>query len=241
MNSVSHPSLHTTPSPRLRRLSRSLRGFVGKLRVSFSAALVDRRLGIETSQPVDLRTLGFDVENRVEYTPSSWMTLRRVLRHIDVGPEDGFLDLGSGKGRVVLQAARWPFKRVVGVELSADLNAVARANLEASRPRLRCHDVELVEADLLHYRIPDDVTVVYAYNPVAGPVFDAAMEALIASYDRAPRRMRLLYRYPREHNRLALSGRFRLLRTHLPWRPTRGWRRGGAINVYEICPPPSAG
>jgi hypothetical protein len=81
---------------------------------------------------------------------------------------------------------------------------------------------------------------VYAYNPVAGPVFDAAMDALVASYDRAPRRIHLLYRYPREHDRLAASGRFRLLRTQLPWRPTRGWRRGGAINIYELGVPDSA-
>jgi SAM-dependent methyltransferase len=221
-------------------VARSLRRLIGKARVTFSALLVDRPLGIETSHPVDLRTLGLAAENRVEYTPSGWLTLRRALRKLKVGPGDGFLDLGSGKGRVVLQAARWPFKRVVGVEISAELNAVALANLEASRPRLRCHDVELVEADLLHYRVPDDVTVVYAYNPVAGPVFDAAMNALVASYDRAPRRIYLLYRYPREHNRLAASGRFRLLSTHLPWRPTPGWRRGGAINVYEVCPASSA-
>jgi SAM-dependent methyltransferase len=222
------------PAPIIRRLSRSLRRLAGQARVRFSSALVDRRLGIETSEPVDLRTLGIDMENRVEYTPSSWLTLRRALREIDLGPQDSFLDLGSGKGRVVLQAARWPFRRVIGVEISAQLNAVAHANLEASRSRLRCHDVELVQADLLDYRVPDDVTVVYAYNPVSGPVFDAAMKALIESYDRSPRRIRLLYRYPREHDRLTASGRFRLLRTQLPWRPTRGWRRGGAINVYEV-------
>jgi SAM-dependent methyltransferase len=221
----------------MKRLSRSLRHVVGEARVRLSAGLIDRRLGIETSQPVDLGALGLDVENRVEYTPSSWLTLRRALRHVTVGRDDVFLDLGSGKGRVVLQSARWPFKRVIGVEISAELNAVAIANLEASRRRLLCQDVELAEADILDYRVPDDVTVVYAYNPVGGPVFDAAIRALVASFDQEPRRMRLLYRYPREHDRLVASGRFRLLSTESPWRPTRGWRRGGAINIYEVCGP----
>jgi SAM-dependent methyltransferase len=147
-----------------------------------------------------------------------------------------FLDLGSGKGRVVLQAAKRPFKRVIGVELSAELHAIAMANFEAVRPSLACSDVELIQADITNYRIPDDVTIVYAYNPVRGDLFDAAMNQLIASYDRRPRPMHLLYRYPREHDLVAASGRFDLLRTVTTWRPRPSWSRATAINIYAAQP-----
>lgn len=43
-----------------------------------------------------------------------------------------FLDLGSGKGRMVLSAARFPFRRIIGVELSNDLTAIARRNVATS-------------------------------------------------------------------------------------------------------------
>jgi SAM-dependent methyltransferase len=213
----------------LRMAVSSARGFIG-------AHVFDRRHGIDTSRIVDLADIGIDAENRIGYTPSGWRNLPSALRHIPISDDDVFLDLGSGKGRVVIQAARHPFKRVIGVELSTELNAIARENLDAVRPRLRCQDVELIEADIADYRVPDDVTIVYAYNPVRGELFEAAMNALIASYDHRPRPMHLLYRYPREHDVIAASGRFDLLQTVTTWRPRPSWSRATAINIYAVTP-----
>jgi SAM-dependent methyltransferase len=205
------------------------RGFIG-------ANVFDRRQGTDTSRIVDLATAGVHTDGRIPYVPSSWRNLPSALRHIPISDDDVFLDLGSGKGRVVLQAAERPFKRVVGVELSSELHAIATANLDAVRARLRCQDVELIEADITDYRVPDDVTIVYAYNPVRGDLFEAAMNALIASYDRNPRQMHLLYRYPREHDLVAASGRFQLLQTVTTWRPRPSWSRATAINIYAATP-----
>jgi SAM-dependent methyltransferase len=205
------------------------RGFIG-------ANVFDRRQGTDTSRIVDLATAGVHTDGRIPYVPSSWRNLPSALRHIPISDDDVFLDLGSGKGRVVLQAAERPFKRVVGVELSSELHASATANLDAVRARLRCQDVELIEADITDYRVPDDVTIVYAYNPVRGDLFEAAMNALIASYDRNPRSMHLLYRYPREHDLVAASGRFQLLQTVTTWRPRPSWSRATAINIYAATP-----
>jgi SAM-dependent methyltransferase len=205
------------------------RGFIG-------ANVFDRRQGTDTSRIVDLATDGIHTDGRIPYVPSSWRNLPSALRHIPISDDDVFLDLGSGKGRVVLQAAKRPFKRVIGVELSAELHAIATANLEAMRPRLACPHVELVKADITDYRIPDDVTIVYAYNPVRGELFEAAMNRLIASYDRRPRPMHLLYRYPREHDLVAASGRFDLLQTVTTWRPRPSWSRATAINIYAAQP-----
>jgi SAM-dependent methyltransferase len=209
------------------------RGFIG-------AKVVDRRKGIETARVVELGALGLPTENRIGYTPSGWRNLPSALRHVPLDGDHVFLDLGSGKGRIVLQAAQRPFARVIGVEFSSELNAIAIANLEASRSKLTCQDVDLIEGDIATYRIPDDVTVVYAYNPVRGELFEKAMRALIASYDRNPRPMHLLYRYPREHDRLEASGRFDLLKTVTTWRPRPSWKRATAINIYRIGPAPIA-
>ena len=50
---------------------------------------------------------------------------------------DVFLDLGAGKGRMLLAASRYPFRRVIGVELSDRLAAIARSNVAAFRLRAR--------------------------------------------------------------------------------------------------------
>src|SRR6185503_12151373 len=82
-------------------------------------------------------------DDRKGYAPSAWHVLPRALRYIGVSDHDTFIDFGCGKGRVVHQAARWPFRRVIGVEVSPELAEIARAGLAARRHRHRSRDVEI--------------------------------------------------------------------------------------------------
>lgn len=197
---------------------------------------LDRRYGIETSNEVRLASLGLDHPDRVGYEPSGWRDLRRVIRRSEIGPGDVFIDLGSGKGRIVLAAARYPFRRVIGVEVASEINEVAARNVEAQRAKLTCQDVRLVTADVATYRIPDDVTVAYIYNAFGGDTFQAVVDELLASVDRAPRRLRLIYRTALEHERLVATGRFRLVRMARGRRPGRAWSEKMAIRVYALDP-----
>src|ERR1700681_2802559 len=73
--------------------------------------LYDRRYGVETEELVELSDLDLQGEDRVWYQPSEWRSVRRTLRRLDVDREDVLLDFGSGKGRVLLIAAGFPFRR----------------------------------------------------------------------------------------------------------------------------------
>jgi hypothetical protein len=190
-----------------------------------------------TAERVHLDTLGLGAPDRISYTPSGWLALRRALPRKSVTPDDVFIDYGSGKGRVVLQAARYPLKRVIGLEIAPELNAAARANLELERDRLSCQDVELVTADVLDFELPDDVTIAYMYNPFRGETFSAAIERLIASVDRRPRRVRIVYVNPLEHDRLIATGRIELVRKIRGLRPGARWSRTASTYLYEISPP----
>lgn len=217
---------------RVRAGVRAVRGHVARL-------LYDRRYGVSTADFADLAEFGLDHPERVYYSPAHWGTLRRALPPGEVGEDDVFLDLGSGKGRMALEAAsRYPFRRVIGVELSAELTEVARANLASTRLRLRAGSVEFVHGDALEYVIPADVSVVFLNNPFRGRTFAAAMDRLIASADRHPRRIRVVYFNPVEEASLLGTGRFRLLRT-------AGRGRGGGVfgttRVYELTAPGGPG
>lgn len=215
--------------PRARNAYMTVRRNIGHM-------CLDRPHAIDTAREVDLVDLGVDAHHRVRYEPSGWRDLRRILRVDDVSTEDVFVDVGSGKGRVVLQAARYPFRRIVGVELSGRLTAIAAANIQASRTRLRCTDIELVTADIVDYELPADSTVVYLYNPFRGPVFQSFVDELIASVDRHPRTVRVIYRTPMEQSLLMATGRVRLVR-HVPGlRPGHAWSQKMAIHMYQIEP-----
>lgn len=203
----------------------------------WAGGYVDRRHGLDTAQPVGRDELGYDVPERDAYTASRWLALPIALPRREVTEDDVFVDLGSGKGRVVLQAARrYPFKRVIGVELSPELNEIARANLERVRPRLRCRHVELVTADASQWDVPDDVSVVYLYNPFKGPIFASVFDRLSEAVDRSGRPLRIVYVSPFEHARLTASDQ--VVEQSPPprlWLMLAGLSRHG-VRRYELRP-----
>lgn len=202
---------------------------------SANRALFDRRYGLDTDGVIQPGELGFDNPEYTRYAPAGLVTLRRLLPPGDVGPDDVFVDIGSGKGRVVLQAAlRHPFRTVYGVELSERLHEVAVRNLASVRDRLRCQDVRLVHGNALEFDVPDDTSVVFLYNPFDGATFAQVVERILASVDRAPRRLRILYGNPREEAALLATGRVHPVRTLRGWRPGREWSRSNTFRVYEV-------
>lgn len=168
--------------------------------------LGDRVQGIDSAQDVGYDKLGFDEKTGHPYNPGSWWDLKGTLGN-SVSAEDVFIDFGSGKGRMVYMAARgYRFKKVIGVEISEELTAIARLNIQKNLHRLQCKNIELITANVLDYEVPDDVTVVYMFNPFSGAVFANAISKLLGSLSRCPRQLRLIYRIPVMHEFLLQNG-----------------------------------
>jgi len=170
---------------------------VRAVRHRISEAYHDWRLGIRTWNFVELRELGIDNPACNDYQPTDYRSLKRAFRYLRVrGNEEVFLDFGSGMGRAVLVAARYPFRRVMGVEVSHRLNTIAQEHLERAREKLRCKNVELINADASAFRIPADVTVAYFYNPFGAELVSTVMRNIRASLLETPRKFTILYKNP---------------------------------------------
>lgn len=66
----------------------------------------------------------------VSYEGTSPLGFLRLLRRLPIDPARfTFIDLGCGKGRTLILAARSQFRRAVGVEISPDVLAVAQRNV----------------------------------------------------------------------------------------------------------------
>jgi SAM-dependent methyltransferase len=206
------------------------------LRNGITNVLFERRLGVRTSGEVELEELGIANNDRVRYKPVGWLMLRRALPPSTVTADDVFLDIGAGKGRAVLLAATYSFRRVIGVELSTRLVDIAQANLNRAGARLRCKDVVIVNGDAVEYEIPDDVTVVFMHNPLLGPSFAAVVQNVLDSYDRRPRSLRIVYVNPIEEPALLSTGRIRMNRRLHGFRPGREWSRSNSCTVYVVDP-----
>jgi SAM-dependent methyltransferase len=137
------------------------------------------------------------------YIPVRAANAHAALRDIPVAlSEDGlsdytFVDMGSGKGRMLFVAAEYPFHKVVGVEFSLELHEEAVRNIQRyiSRKR-RCGEIEAVLADAAAFPFPEGKLVVYLFNPFGPEVMGRMLENLAASLQRNPRHVVILLIWP---------------------------------------------
>ena len=112
-------------------------------------------------------------------------------------PRFTFVDLGSGKGRALLLASRFPFCRILGVELAPELSKTAAENILKFRaPWQTCRDIEAVNADAELFVYPSGPLVLYLYHPFLAPVFKRCMVNLSRALSAEPREVYLLYTHP---------------------------------------------
>jgi hypothetical protein len=151
----------------------------------------DRRNGSDTAGIVRLGALRIESPNRdagVRYQPSDPDDFRSLVEGLPVDCNDYvFVDLGSGKGRVLMLASGFPFRRVLGVEFAEELNTIAERNLALHVGARRCNDVRTITADAAEYALPEEPLVLYLYNPFAPEVLRRHLERNRASLERGAR------------------------------------------------------
>jgi precorrin-6B methylase 2 len=110
-----------------------------------------------------------------------------------VGPEDVFVDLGCGKGRVIIfLAKRCRAKRILGVEIVPELAQIAEKNIGKSR---LLSPVQIIEGDASQIDLSDG-TVFYLFNPFGQETLRRVLDNIHGSLTERPRKVRVLYYNP---------------------------------------------
>ena len=165
----------------------------------------DRDFGVQTSShafswDLELQSEGDDIGTEEPmYLPTSSLAFRRIMSCL---PENFgnllFIDYGSGKGRTLLLAAEYNFKKIIGVEFGKELHDIAEKNILNYRsPKRRCDDINSVLIDATLYELPDEPCVLYFFNPFEESVMRKVIKKIRASYFSNPRRMILVYYKPK--------------------------------------------
>jgi len=157
------------------------------------------------------------------YGPVRVANAHAALRDLPLGgggdySQYTFIDMGSGKGRVLFAAAEYPFRNVIGVEFSNALHDDALANLKRYKYwGQRCADIEPVHADAREFEFPDDNLVIYLFNPFGPEVMGRMLANLERSLERHPRHVIVVMLWP-DHSdvveRMAIMRVYRRTRRH---------------------------
>jgi SAM-dependent methyltransferase len=218
------------------QFSRALRGWwreqAREKGAAGAASLVVRKLWsfVRESTPERRRQrygdMEYDWEHRVNTTSGtvSWRAQLLGLFHSPYQPTDPalfremmaslpiefdqftFVDLGSGKGRTLLMASEYPFRKIVGVELIAELHRAAEENIREYRsPTQRCVQIEAVCADAREFVLPETPLVLYLFNPLPEAGLRRMIRNLEQSLEQWPRPVWIVYHNPAMDSILAAS------------------------------------
>jgi SAM-dependent methyltransferase len=121
-----------------------------------------------------------------------------------------FVDLGSGKGRTLLMASDYPFRRIIGVELLPSLHQIAQENVRQYKSASqKCFALESICADATAFPLPTDPLVIFLFNPFP----ESGMRQVVANLDQSlrahPRPVFVLYHNPLLEHTLTESWRLR--------------------------------
>jgi len=136
------------------------------------------------------------------YQPTDPAAFREMMAALGVALDNDFgeftfLDLGSGKGRTLLMASEYPFRKIVGVEILPGLNRAAQENIQLYKsPTQRCRKIETVCADARAFELPDEALVLYLFNPLPEPALREFVRRIEQSLARSPRSVWLIYHNP---------------------------------------------
>jgi SAM-dependent methyltransferase len=156
------------------------------------------------------------------YQPTEPALFREMLASlIQASPkidfrEFTFIDIGSGKGRVLLMAADYPFRRILGIELLPALHRVARENIKKYKSdSQQCFAIECLLADAGEFAFPPAPTVLYLFNPLPKSGLVKLVSNLEHSLWEHPRPVFVLYHNPLLESALTQSATLkRIVGTH---------------------------
>jgi hypothetical protein len=201
-------------SMRERGLWGSLRYLGGQLAECVRDSMPERRrsrfgdVGFDCDHRVDTTWARLPLSVRLReifterlYQPTTEEEFSQIMRHLEEVDLSRytFIDMGSGKGRVLLMASMYPFARILGVEVQPALHEIATRNLRCFRPPgQRCGQIETVCADAREFEFPGTDLVVYLFNPFPDYVLRDVLANLTRSARSLPRSILVLYNAPYE-------------------------------------------
>jgi hypothetical protein len=180
------------------QLRYALRGVLSRRVSKYVPSDFDLEHGVDTSGIVRISEMEIGSSNYIHgvfYKASSPKVVSAIFQRLNLSWERfHFIDIGSGKGLVLMVAAGYPFRRVSGVEFAADLHRIAEANIAkfAANRKLNM-PIRSVCADAAEFEFPSEPLLLYFYEPFALPVVRQVLKNLENSYIEHRREIIIIY------------------------------------------------
>jgi SAM-dependent methyltransferase len=155
---------------------------------------------IETFAPVSLKRLtitGDDISKSSPYEAVNYFILESLLaafnRRFAVR---SIIDFGCGKGRVMVVAAHFGFRKITGIDFAKELCDEAIKNLKRTETLFGKLDWKVINDNVTRYEIQSSDQVFFLFNPFVEETLNAVLDKLEISCNAFPRPTWFLYASP---------------------------------------------
>ena len=112
--------------------------------------------------------------------------------------EKSLIDVGSGKGRVMVAAAHYGFKNITGVDFAKELCAAAERNINKIKKKFPGTTFKIFCKDILNYAINADDKVFFLFNPFNKEIMEKFLEKIDRSVKEHRRTIYFIYANPQQ-------------------------------------------
>jgi len=198
-NSIRHQGLRTT---------------IFKFYVLILDFFFDIKYRTDTCKLSKLDDLTIESDNKERgaiYQATRIIPLKKIFNSIKrmIPPNGVFVDFGCGKGRVLLIASQFGFKKVRGVEFAHELCEIAKNNCAVYKRKTKVRtEFQIIESDVVDYVIKNDENVFFMFNPFDEAVLSEVLNNIATSLTIQPRRILIIYYNPKYGNYIEQQDNF---------------------------------
>lgn len=163
----------------------------------------DRANKIRTAEPLPTRDFITNERHDINlYIAADRTLLKKTFKTFPHDPSEfTFVDIGCGRGRVLFEAEKQGFARVIGIEMEPSLAEAARDNIKQ-----RGSGAEIAEMDASNFSFPPGDVFIFMFNPA----HESVMARIIDNFRTSgAERMFIAYMNPAHGYLLQKSGQYR--------------------------------
>jgi len=158
------------------------------------------KYGISTFAPValnKLRIINGDTSKASPYEAANYYLLEKLFTEFrKLSKADSLIDLGCGKGRVLVVAAHFDFKNITGIDFATELCEEASANMKKVNQKSPQLQWKIINDNVANYNISPADSVFFMFNPFTDEIIEKFLKKLEISCRQFPRTTWFLYASP---------------------------------------------
>ena len=181
----------------------------------------DIKNGVDTVSWVDLDDMKIDSSKKQHaamYQAALTISLRKIIRKLRIAQDNVIVDLGCGKGKVLLVASEFGYREIRGLELSPVLCDIAASNCAIYKDKTGTEtNFVIINSDVRDYTIKEDEKVFFLFNPFDASVLEHVLGNIKESLERQSREIWIIYCHPVQRNAIDKNRDFHKVNEFISW------------------------